>query len=44
MRLGSSVVRGDERVDEVEGGGGYAVELSDAAGRVDLNGGLGIVR
>ena len=37
-------VRGDERVDEVEVGGRHAVQLSDAAGRVDLNGGLGIVR
>ena len=37
-------VRGDERVDEVEAGGGHAVQLSDAAGRVDLDGGLGIVR
>jgi len=44
MRLGSSVVRGDERVDEVEAVGRHAVQLSDAAGRVDLNGGLGIVR
>ena len=37
-------MRGDERVDEVEVGGGHAVELSDAAVRVDRNGGLGIVR
>ena len=44
MRLGSSVVRGDERVDKVEAGLRHAVELSDAAVRVDLNGGLGIVR
>ena len=36
--------RGDEGVDEVEVGGRRAVELGDAAVRVERDGGLGIVR
>ena len=36
--------RGDEGVDEVEVGGRRAVELGDAAVRVEGDGGLGIVR